>query len=45
LLKARKSVALLCYCRDPHTCHRSRIVEQVQARLPVAIEYLIPPLF
>jgi uncharacterized protein (DUF488 family) len=45
LLKTRTSVALLCYCRSPHTCHRSRIVEQVQARLPVAVKHLIPPLF
>jgi uncharacterized protein (DUF488 family) len=45
LLKAGRSVALLCYCRNPHTCHRSRIVGSVQARLPVTVEHLIPPLF
>ena len=28
LLKSGKRVALLCYCRDPKTCHRSRIVAQ-----------------
>jgi uncharacterized protein (DUF488 family) len=24
LIKSGKRVALLCYCRDPNTCHRSR---------------------
>ncbi|HWM81529.1 MAG TPA: DUF488 domain-containing protein [Pseudolabrys sp.] len=45
LLRSGTSVALLCYCRNPHTCHRSRIIAEVQARLPVAVEHLIPPLF
>jgi uncharacterized protein (DUF488 family) len=45
LIKSGKRIALLCYCRDPKTCHRSRIVERVQARLPLQVEDLIPPLF
>jgi uncharacterized protein (DUF488 family) len=45
LIKAGKRIALLCYCRDPQACHRSRIVAQVRKRLRVKVEDLIPPLF
>jgi uncharacterized protein (DUF488 family) len=45
LIKSGKSVALLCYCRDPKTCHRSRIVANVKKRARVKVEDLIPPLF
>jgi len=45
LIKSGKRIALLCYCRDPKTCHRSRIVERVKTRLPLQVEDLIPPLF
>jgi len=45
LIKSKKRVALLCYCRDPKTCHRSRIVAQVKKRARVKVEDLIPPLF
>ena len=45
LIKSGKRVALLCYCRDPKTCHRSRVVKNVQERIKVKVEDLIPPLF
>ncbi|HET7163670.1 MAG TPA: DUF488 domain-containing protein [Pseudolabrys sp.] len=45
LIKSGKRVALLCYCRDPKTCHRSRIVANVKERTPVKVDDLIPPLF
>jgi uncharacterized protein (DUF488 family) len=45
LIKSGKRVALLCYCRDPRTCHRSRIVANVKKRMRVKVEDLIPPLF
>ena len=45
LIKAKKRIALLCYCRDPKTCHRSRIVANVRKRTRVKVEDLIPPLF
>jgi uncharacterized protein (DUF488 family) len=45
LIKSKKCVALLCYCRDPNTCHRSRIVAHVKKRMRVQVEDLIPPLF
>jgi len=45
LIKSGKGVALLCYCRDPKGCHRSRIVANVKARMRVKVEDLIPPLF
>jgi uncharacterized protein (DUF488 family) len=45
LIKSGKRVALLCYCRDPKTCHRSRIVANVKKRMRVDVEDLIPPLF
>jgi len=45
LIKSGKRIALLCYCRDPKGCHRSRIVANVARRMPVKVEDLIPPLF
>ena len=45
LIKSGKRLALLCYCRDPKTCHRSRIVANVKKRTPVKVDDLIPPLF
>ena len=45
LIKSGKRVALLCYCRDPNACHRSRIVAAVKKRARVKVEDLIPPLF
>jgi len=43
LIKSGKHIALLCYCRDPKTCHRSRIVANVKKRMRVRVEDLIPP--
>ena len=45
LIKSGKRIALLCYCRDPKTCHRSRIVANVKKRVRVKVDDLIPPLF
>ena len=45
LIKSGKRIALLCYCRDPKTCHRSRIVANVKKRTRANVEDLIPPLF
>jgi uncharacterized protein (DUF488 family) len=45
LIKSGKRIALLCYCRDPKTCHRSRIVANVKKRTRVDVDDLIPPLF
>jgi uncharacterized protein (DUF488 family) len=45
LIKSGKRIALLCYCRDPKACHRSRIVTNVRKRARVKVEDLIPPLF
>ena len=45
LMKSGKRIALLCYCRDPKTCHRSRIVANVKKRARIKVEDLIPPLF
>ncbi|MCK9917885.1 DUF488 domain-containing protein [Microbacteriaceae bacterium K1510] len=45
LIKSGKRIALLCYCRDPATCHRSRIVAHVKDRMRVKVEDLIPTLF
>jgi hypothetical protein len=45
LIKLGKRVALLCYCRDPKTCHRTRVVANVKKRTRVKVEDLIPPLF
>jgi uncharacterized protein (DUF488 family) len=45
LVKSGKRVALLCYCRDPKTCHRWVICTHLERRLPLKIDDLIPPLF
>lgn len=45
LVKSGKRVALLCYCRDPKACHRSRIAVRLKKRVRVTVEDLIPPLF
>jgi uncharacterized protein (DUF488 family) len=45
LIKSGKRIALLCYCRDPNACHRSRIVAAVKKRRRVKVEDLIPALF
>ena len=45
LIKSGKRVALLCYCRNPEACHRSRIVANVKKRTPIKVNDLIPPLF
>ena len=45
LIKSGKRIALLCYCRDPKTCHRRRIVVNVKKRTRVNVDDLIPPLF
>jgi uncharacterized protein (DUF488 family) len=45
LIKSGQRIALLCYCRDPSACHRSRIVAHVKKRMRVKVEDLIPPLF
>jgi uncharacterized protein (DUF488 family) len=45
LIRSGKRIALLCYCRDPKTCHRSRIVANVKKRMRVKVDDLIPPLF
>jgi uncharacterized protein (DUF488 family) len=45
LIKSGKRIALLCYCRDPKACHRSRIVALVKKRVRAKVEDLIPPLF
>lgn len=45
LIKSGKRIALLCYCRDPKACHRSRIVANVKKRIPVKVTDLIPPLY
>jgi uncharacterized protein (DUF488 family) len=45
LIKSGKHIALLCFCRDPKTCHRSRIAANVKKRARVKVKDLIPPLF
>lgn len=45
LIKSGARLALLCYCRDPNACHRSRIVVAVKERMKIKVENLIPPLF
>jgi uncharacterized protein (DUF488 family) len=45
LIKTGKRIALLCYCRDPKTCHRSRIVSNVKKKIAVKVTDLIPPPF
>ena len=44
LIKSGQRIALLCYCRNPNTCHRSRIVAQVKKRMRVTVDDLIPNL-
>lgn len=45
LVKSGKRIALLCYCRNPKTCHRSRIVANLKKHMRLKVEDLIPPLF
>lgn len=45
LIKSGRRIVLLCYCRNPKACHRSRIVANVKTRMRVAVTDLIPPLF
>jgi len=45
LIKSGRRIALLCYCRDPKTCHRSRIVANVRKRMSLKVADLVPPLF
>ena len=45
LVQTGKRIVLLCYCRDPKTCHRSRIVANVKKKMAVKVTDLIPPLF
>jgi hypothetical protein len=45
VVKSGLRVALLCYCRNPKTCHRDRIVSHLKERMRVKVEDLIPPLF
>ena len=45
LIKSGRRIALLCYCRDPKTCHRSRIVANVRKRMSVKVADLVPPVF
>jgi uncharacterized protein (DUF488 family) len=45
LIKSGRRIALLCFCRDPNSCHRSRIVANVKKRTRVRVEDLVPPLF
>ncbi|HEY6383388.1 MAG TPA: DUF488 domain-containing protein [Pseudolabrys sp.] len=45
LIESGKRIALLCYCRDPKTCHRSRIVANVRKRMSLKVADLVPPLF
>lgn len=44
LIKSGKRVALLCYCRDPRTCHRDRIVAAVKERIRITVDDLVPAL-
>lgn len=44
LIKSKQRIALLCYCRNPNTCHRSRIVALVKKRVRIKVEDLIPNL-
>ena len=45
LIKSGKRIALLCYCRDPKTCHRSRIVANIKKKMAVKVTDLIAALF
>jgi uncharacterized protein (DUF488 family) len=45
LLRSGQRIALLCYCRNPNACHRSRIAARVKKRTRMTVEDLVPPLF
>jgi uncharacterized protein (DUF488 family) len=45
LVRAKSSICLLCYERDPGHCHRSRIAEVVSERTDAKVKDLLPPLF
>ena len=45
LLKSKRRIALLCYCRHPSACHRSRIAAHVKKRMRMKVEDLVPRLF
>jgi uncharacterized protein (DUF488 family) len=45
LVKSGQRVCLMCYCRDPAHCHRSRISALVKKRTRARVKDLIPPLF
>ena len=45
IVKSNRRVALLCFCRNPNTCHRSRIAAHVKKRARVRVDDLIPELF
>jgi uncharacterized protein (DUF488 family) len=45
LVKSGQRIALLCYCRDPKSCHRDRVVTAVKKRMRIKVEDLIPKLF
>ena len=45
LYRSGKRIALMCYCRDPATCHRSRIAANVKKLARARVDDLIPPLF
>jgi uncharacterized protein (DUF488 family) len=45
LIKSGTRITLLCYCRDPNSCHRNRIVAQAKKRMRLKVEDLIAPLF
>lgn len=40
LLRSGRRVCLLCYCRNPDECHRSRIADAIHARTGQRIENL-----
>ena len=44
LIKSGRRIALLCYCRNPNVCHRSRIVAHAQKRAKMAVNDLVPAL-
>lgn len=44
LASGTASVAILCYCRDPEGCHRLQIVDMLDARIPLQVRHLVPPL-
>lgn len=45
LVKAGRTVCLLCFERDKDCCHRSRIAEVVQDRTGIAVVDLVPVAF